>query len=111
MCFTDLVNAVEKLLADNERLSFRALRRDFEIDAETLADLIAELTEVREVAQEVDGKMLVWIGAKPAGPAPRTKPSDYTPSHLAERIRNQRDALETRGAEGERKTITILFAD
>ncbi len=46
-------------------------------------------------------------------PAPSTQPpSSYTPPHLAERIRAEQSALEARGAtDGERKTITALFAD
>ena len=38
----------------------------------------------------------------PAGPAPDT----YTPGHLARRILSSRQALE-----GERKQVTVLFAD
>ncbi|KWR88214.1 adenylate/guanylate cyclase domain-containing protein [Cupriavidus sp. IDO] len=39
-------------------------------------------------------------------------PIDYTPPHLAERIRAAQAAMDARGAtEGERKTITALFAD
>ena len=39
-------------------------------------------------------------------------PATYTPPHLAERIRAEQAALETRGlTDGERKTITALFAD
>ncbi len=39
-------------------------------------------------------------------------PVSYTPPHLAERIRAEQAALEARGAaDGERKTITVLFAD
>ncbi len=39
-------------------------------------------------------------------------PHTYTPPHLAERIRAEQAALEARGAvDGERKTITALFAD
>jgi class 3 adenylate cyclase len=39
-------------------------------------------------------------------------PASYTPSHLAERIRAEQSAMEARGeADGERKTITALFAD
>ena len=46
----------------------------------------------------------------PQPPAP--SPHTYTPPHLAERIRAEQAALEARGAtEGERKTITALFAD
>src|SRR3990170_6917954 len=45
-------------------------------------------------------------------PASRQSPASYTPSHLAERIQAEREALEARaGTEGERKTITALFAD
>ncbi len=43
-----------------------------------------------------------------SSPAPLT----YTPPHLAERILAEQVALEARGAtDGERKTITALFAD
>jgi class 3 adenylate cyclase/tetratricopeptide (TPR) repeat protein len=42
-----------------------------------------------------------------APPAPRfTSPESYTPKHLAERILNSKGALE-----GERKQVTVLFAD
>jgi class 3 adenylate cyclase len=47
--------------------------------------------------------------SSPPNPQP---PIAYTPPHLAERIRAEQAALEARGAsEGERKTITALFAD
>jgi class 3 adenylate cyclase/tetratricopeptide (TPR) repeat protein len=39
-------------------------------------------------------------------PAPERSPRDYTPRHLAERILTSRSALE-----GERKQVTVLFAD
>src|SRR5262245_57534806 len=39
-------------------------------------------------------------------------PASYTPPHLAERIRAEQTAMEARGTtDGERKTITALFAD
>ncbi|WP_354683068.1 adenylate/guanylate cyclase domain-containing protein [Cupriavidus necator] len=44
--------------------------------------------------------------------ATATAPVQYTPPHLAERIRAEQAALEARGqTSGERKTITVLFAD
>lgn len=51
--------------------------------------------------------------ATPSAPHPQTRRvADYTPSHLAERIRAEQIAFEARGAaDGERKTITALFAD
>lgn len=45
----------------------------------------------------------------PSHPQP---PSSYTPAHLAARIQAEREALEARGtSDGERKSITALFAD
>jgi class 3 adenylate cyclase/tetratricopeptide (TPR) repeat protein len=44
--------------------------------------------------------------AAPAGAARSTSPDTYTPKHLAERILTSKAALE-----GERKLVTVLFAD
>src|SRR3954465_15862588 len=46
------------------------------------------------------------LSAAPAVPHPAPSPQDYTPQHLAERIISSRGALE-----GERKQVTVLFAD
>jgi class 3 adenylate cyclase/predicted ATPase len=97
------------------------LRREFDLDDETLEDLKAELIEVDKLAIDEDGKVLVWAGkgingeteGKPEGATgqmgeraiPPPPPVSYTPSHLADRIR----AVTV--TDGERKTITALFAD
>jgi class 3 adenylate cyclase len=55
-----------------------------------------------------DAAFCDWCGA-PAGataPIAAPAPSSYTPAHLAARIRASRGALE-----GERKLVTVLFAD
>jgi class 3 adenylate cyclase/tetratricopeptide (TPR) repeat protein len=44
--------------------------------------------------------------AHPTGPAASPNPESYTPRHLAEKILTSRSALE-----GERKLVTVLFAD
>jgi class 3 adenylate cyclase len=47
------------------------------------------------------------LGASPAAAGPRfAAPETYTPSHLAEKILTSKAALE-----GERKQVTVLFAD
>ncbi len=49
--------------------------------------------------------------SQPLIPSPQP-PSSYTPKHLAERILAEQAVMEARGAtDGERKTITALFAD
>jgi len=50
--------------------------------------------------------------AKSSPGAVSSTPANYTPKHLAERILAEQVAMEARGAaDGERKTITALFAD
>ena len=50
MSFIETVERARVLLERNGRLSLRALRREFELDDEVLADLVEELTEVQRVA-------------------------------------------------------------
>jgi class 3 adenylate cyclase len=63
------------------------------------------------------GECAAPLTGRPLVPAPRPlaaspAPVGYTPPHLAARIRAEQAALEARGAtDGERKTITALFAD
>jgi class 3 adenylate cyclase len=59
------------------------------------------------------GRVLVWTGDATAAPptvslahAPDQAPLAYTPAHLTEKILASRAALE-----GERKQVTVLFAD
>ena len=70
------------------------------------------------MAIDEDSKVLVWLGdgvpvSPPSDtPSPSQSPASYTPQHLAERILAEQAAMESRGsANGERKTITALFAD
>src|SRR5215211_292855 len=52
------------------------------------------------------GQQLAAAAPATAVPAPTPSPRTYTPQHLAERIISSRGALE-----GERKHVTVLFAD
>ena len=125
MKFSEIVNQAVTLLQESQRITYRALKREFNLDDEALEDLKSELIDGRRVAADEEGKVLVWKGNGSSGQAPseargssssaRTQappPASYTPSHLAERIRAEQAALEARsGTDGERKTITALFAD
>jgi class 3 adenylate cyclase/tetratricopeptide (TPR) repeat protein len=61
----------------------------------------------------VQGRASRVMGSSESGvQSAEYKPIHYTPPHLAERIRTEQAALEARsGSDGERKTITALFAD
>jgi class 3 adenylate cyclase len=117
--FSDIVTQASALLKAKGRVSSRMLRREFALDEETLQDLKFELVHTDRVATEEEGEILAWVGAGGTTPVlthaslpPPQSPATYTPPHLAERIRAEQAAIEARGAiDGERKTITALFAD
>ena len=130
MIFSEMLIQVREWLQREGRVSYRALKRQFQLDDEYLEDLKAELIDAKRLAADEDGKVLVWVGKgslessvqslesktlpspDPRRPTLDPRPISYTPPHLAERIRAEQAALEARGAsDGERKTITALFAD
>jgi class 3 adenylate cyclase/tetratricopeptide (TPR) repeat protein len=121
--FNEVLSQTIAMLQQHGRVSYRALKRQFAIDDDFLEDLKSEIIEVQQRAVDQDGTMLVWTGETGAAtapipapatsaavPPPTTRPTQeplaYTPSYLAEKILTSRSALE-----GERKQVTVLFAD
>ena len=121
MSFLEIVDQVIDLLRTRGRVSYHALKREFDLDDAFIADIKEELIDIQELAVDKDGKMLVWsadgaTSSQPANTSPQLSqsqsPASYTPQHLVERIRAERAAMTSRSSDdGERKTITALFAD
>lgn len=112
MNFDEVIAKVSAELRSEGRLAYRMIKRRYALGDEDLEDLKAYLIDARRVAVDEDGKVLVWCSKGEPAERRATTPATYTPAHLAERIRAQQVALEARaGQEGERKTITVLFAD
>jgi class 3 adenylate cyclase/tetratricopeptide (TPR) repeat protein len=120
MTFEEVLDQAIDMLRRRGRVTYRALKRQFDLDDAYLEDLKEELIEGQQVAVDENGKVLVWTGeavsptAFPQAPVPASEmastqarePLSYTPPHLAEKILTSRSALE-----GERKQVTVLFAD
>src|SRR5262245_4636896 len=102
------------MLRRRGRVSYRALKVQFHLDDDLLEILKEEIVAVHQLGRDQEGTMLVWIGdtapaavpVSPPTPDPIRAPLTYTPPHLAEKILASRTALE-----GERKQVTVLFAD
>ena len=106
MKFSELVKQAVALLQDSERLTYRALKREFDLDDETLADLTYELIEGREVAADKDGKVLAWTGGETS--------SMEAPSPPAQRPQPAAPMLplaEQPPPAGDRRQLTVMFCD
>jgi class 3 adenylate cyclase/tetratricopeptide (TPR) repeat protein len=118
MTFEEILDQAITMLQRRGRLTYGALKRQFQLDDAYLEDLKAELIEGQRLAVDEEGRVLVWRGEPASAPPlttapPSTRASEpervplaYTPAHLAEKILVSRSALE-----GERKQVTVLFAD
>jgi hypothetical protein len=117
MTFEEILQQTVDILQSRGRVSYRALQRQFELDDAYLTDLKDELLYAYPQVVEDEGRGLVWIRetaeASPpmavsplADPASGRAPYAYTPPYLAEKILTSGRALE-----GERKQVTVLFAD
>ena len=56
------------LLQQEQRLSYRVLKRQLQLDDETLEDLKEDLIYAKKLAVDEDGRVLVWIGAPGTSP-------------------------------------------
>jgi class 3 adenylate cyclase len=110
--FVAVVDQAIALLRQRGRLTYRTLQLQFQLDDAHLDALKDELIEGQRLAVDEAGRVLVWTGASGApAPAAATStdipaPLTYTPPYLAEKVLTSRSALE-----GERKQVTVLFAD
>jgi predicted ATPase/class 3 adenylate cyclase len=120
MDFYAVLDQIVDLLRNRQRATYRTLKRQFNLDDAALEDLKEELLFTHPQIVDEDGRGLVWTGdtgsasAAPV-PAPSStvaearqarEPLSYTPPYLAEKILTSRSVLE-----GERKQVTVLFAD
>jgi class 3 adenylate cyclase len=114
MDFYTLLDQVIDLLRQRQRVTYRALKVQFHLDDEALEALKEELVYGQRLATDEDGRVMVWTGDTGPTAPPRVTPVQtleqipltYTPPYLAEKILTSRSALE-----GERKQVTVLFAD
>jgi class 3 adenylate cyclase/tetratricopeptide (TPR) repeat protein len=114
MTFEEILDQAIAMLQRRGRLTYSTLKRQFQLDEDALNDLKAELLYTHPEVRDDAGRGLVWTGdtASVAAPAPAPAPVQapaplaYTPPYLAEKILTSRSALE-----GERKQVTVLFAD
>ena len=118
MTFEEILDQAMAMLQRRGRLTYSTLKRQFQLDDAALEDVKNEFIYGQRLAVDEEDRVLVWTGELLSTTSPTSAPSPVraiapahvplvvTPVHLAEKIVTSRSALE-----GERKQITVLFAD
>src|SRR5262247_2074732 len=116
MTFEEILDQAMAMLQRRGRLTYRTLKLQFHLDDEHLEALKDELIYGQRLAVAEDDRVLVWTGDTVMAPTVSSQaveapvqahaPLAYTPPYLAEKILTSRSAVE-----GERKQVTVLFAD
>ena len=74
MDFYAVLDQVLALLRQRGRISYRALKRQFDLDDAYLDDLKVEIIEVQRLAVDEDGRVLVWAGNADTPPSSQPIP-------------------------------------
>jgi class 3 adenylate cyclase len=113
MNFYSVVDQAIALLRLRGRVTYRALKRQFALDDDALADLTEELIYGQRLATDEDGRVLVWTGDMPLvtephaflSPSGQTSPTHEDPPAHAE------TPLVSPMSEAERRQLTVMFCD
>src|SRR5262245_49367515 len=110
MTFDEVLDQVRELLQQRGRVTYRALKRRFELDDEYLENLKGELIKAESVAADEDGEVLVWTGKgkeEAAGQrSKRTAEQTQIPPSDA-----RHSPLTARPDADERRQLTVQFID
>ena len=114
MDFYAVLDQIVTLLQQRGRVSYQALKRQFNLDDAYIDDLKIELIDAQQVARDDNGRVLVWIGEAVASPGGNTA-SDATSGRadIAGRP-GAASAHATRctpAADAERRQLTVMFCD
>ena len=101
MTFEEILHQTVDMLQRRERVSYQALKRQFEIDDEYLETLKFELIKVLQVAVEEEGIMLSWIGDRNS----KFSKSNSNPVSLSGRQSELQKEI------AERRQLTVMFID
>src|SRR5712691_5392517 len=114
MTFEEILDQAIAILQRRGRLTYGALKRQFQLDDAYLDDVKAELIEGQRLAVDEDGRVLVWTGradvpslttppAPQLGPPPAT--SDVQPIQVLP------PPAAPQSPDAERRQLTVMFCD
>ena len=109
MTFDEILDQVREMLQSKGRMSYRALKRRFDLDDEYLEDLKAELIKAEGVAADENGEVLVWVGKDSL--ESRVQSLESKKQGQPPTVQTLNPRRQTRDAAAERRQLTVMFCD
>jgi class 3 adenylate cyclase len=114
MTFEALLDQAIALLQRRGRLTYRALKRQFDLDDDYLEDLKAEIIQGQRLAVDEDGAVLVWTGDTEVTPRtipPASQPEAQPGTPNTPRTPTLPAPAASSSPDAERRQLTVLFCD
>ena len=114
MTFEEVVDQALAMLQRRGRVTYRLLKRQFDLDDEALEDLKLELIKGQRLAVDEEGEVLVWTGAggtiPESAPPPPPSPQQSATQDI-QHIPASPPPPNSPPSEAERRQLTVLFCD
>jgi class 3 adenylate cyclase/predicted ATPase len=110
MTFDEILAQILDLLQREKRVSYRALKRRFDLDDEYLEDLKDEIIKAKRLATDEEGSVLVWTGDTQTVSA-QSDQSPQQPAAQAQPSLQVRPLPTAPSPDAERRQLTVMFCD
>jgi Adenylate and Guanylate cyclase catalytic domain len=114
MDFYAILDQVIALLRQRQRVTYRALKVQFQLDDDTLEVLKEELIDAQQLARDEQGRILVWAGGVHTPPAPLPPSAPHTPQSAWQETTPAQTAsppATPATTDAERRQLTVMFCD
>jgi class 3 adenylate cyclase len=114
MTFEEILDQAIAMLQRRGRVTYRLLQRQFQLDDDTLGDLLTELRYAHGEVISEDEQGMVWTGgAAVLSTPPLSGPQPFQPSVSQEVPAPQADGTPTTPStpDAERRQLTVMFCD
>ena len=111
MTFDDILDQAIALLQRRGRLTYRTLKRQFQLADDVLEDLTEELIYGQRLAIDEDGRVLVWTGGTSLPEPVASAPLHQESPQAIPAMQAAFPPAAPRPADAERRQLTVLFCD
>src|SRR5215510_2037947 len=111
MTFDEVLAQILDLLKRQGRISYRALKRRFDIDDDYIEDLKEEIIHAQRLATDEDGRILVWAGHVAGITETASQPDKTTQQPVAQKQPSSQAKPLSPAPEAERRQLTVMFCD